>query len=167
MSPRQKIPGQMTLDVPRNLHLMFHQNWVRNSWDIADMDKCRLDKYHHDSWYCSRCSQMFKKRPERQTNRRTEPQKLTCRSSANFISAGQKSRIWNIFRAEGVCAIFKTFLPHSAPSWILSWAGKFYIARWGHRVELFSDLDHPHPPQLGFYFQVCVASPPQLFLPST
>ena len=28
----------------------------------------------------------LKKRPERQT----EPQKLTCRSSANFVSAGQK-----------------------------------------------------------------------------
>ena len=26
----------------------------------------------------------------RKTERRTEPQKLTCRSSANFVSAGQK-----------------------------------------------------------------------------
>ena len=32
----------------------------------------------------------LKKRPERQTNKQTEPQKLTCRSSANFVSAGQK-----------------------------------------------------------------------------
>ena len=27
-------------DGPRNLSLNFHQNWVSNSWDIHDMDKC-------------------------------------------------------------------------------------------------------------------------------
>ena len=44
-SPGQMLPGQMSLwqlesvlDVPRNLHLKFHQNWVSNSWDIADVE---------------------------------------------------------------------------------------------------------------------------------
>ena len=39
----------------------------------------------------------LKKRPERQTdietNRQTNKQKLKCRSSANFVSAGQKGLI--------------------------------------------------------------------------
>ena len=32
----------------------------------------------------------LKKRPERHTDKQTNKQKLTCRSSANFVSAGQK-----------------------------------------------------------------------------
>ena len=42
-------------DGPRNLPLKFGQNWVNNSWDIPDMDKCRkdkccLNKCHFESW---------------------------------------------------------------------------------------------------------------------
>ena len=38
-----------------NLPLKFGQNWVGNSWDIPDMDKCHQDKcwqdkYHHNGW---------------------------------------------------------------------------------------------------------------------
>ena len=62
MSPGQIMPGQMSLwqlesvlDVPRNLPVKFHQNWVSNSWNIPDMDKCHLDKCcldkcHRYSW---------------------------------------------------------------------------------------------------------------------
>ena len=35
MSPRQL---ESVLDVPRNLPLKFHQNWVSNSRDIADIE---------------------------------------------------------------------------------------------------------------------------------
>ena len=35
----------------------------------------------------------MKERPERQTNRQTHRQKLTCRFSANFVSAGQKEDV--------------------------------------------------------------------------
>ena len=45
MLPRQILPGQMSswqlesvLNVHRNLLLKFHQNWVSNSWDIADFE---------------------------------------------------------------------------------------------------------------------------------
>ena len=45
MSPGQMLSVQMSpwqlesvLDVPRNLHLQFHQNRVSNSWDIADIE---------------------------------------------------------------------------------------------------------------------------------
>ena len=38
----------VTLTVPRNLHLKFGQNQISNSWYISDMDKCWLDKYHHN-----------------------------------------------------------------------------------------------------------------------
>ena len=43
-------------DRPRNLPLKFGQNWVSNSWDIPNVDKCRqdkccLDKCHCDSWH--------------------------------------------------------------------------------------------------------------------
>ena len=57
MSPGQMSPWQLgcVMDGPRNLPLKFHQNRVSNSWDIPDMDKCRLDKCcldkcHRDSW---------------------------------------------------------------------------------------------------------------------
>ena len=41
-------------DGPRNLHLKFGLNHVRNIWDIPDMDKCHqdkccLDKCHRES----------------------------------------------------------------------------------------------------------------------
>ena len=35
---------------PRNLPLKFGKNWVTNSLDISDMDKCFLDKFQLDSW---------------------------------------------------------------------------------------------------------------------
>ena len=35
MSPWQL---ESVLDVPRNLSLKFHQNWVSNSWDIPDIE---------------------------------------------------------------------------------------------------------------------------------
>ena len=45
MSPGQMLPGQMSmwqlesvLDVPRKIALKFHQNQVRNSWEIADTE---------------------------------------------------------------------------------------------------------------------------------
>ena len=45
MSPGQMLPGQMSpwqlesvLDVPWSLSLNFHQNWISNSWDIADIE---------------------------------------------------------------------------------------------------------------------------------
>ena len=45
------LPGQMSpwqfgsaQDVPRNLLLKFHQNWVSNSWYILDIDKSHLYK---------------------------------------------------------------------------------------------------------------------------
>ena len=46
----------------RNLNLKFGQNWFSNSWDIADMDICRHDKYCLDKCHlkvgiCFRCSQ--------------------------------------------------------------------------------------------------------------
>ena len=36
----QMSPWQLesVWDVTRNLHLKFHQNWVRNSWDIAGIE---------------------------------------------------------------------------------------------------------------------------------
>ena len=47
----QMLPGQMSLwhlesvqDGPRNLRLKFGQNWISNSRDISDMDKCLQDK---------------------------------------------------------------------------------------------------------------------------
>ena len=41
----------------------------------------------------------------------------------------------------------------------LSWeSGKFQLARWSHRVVLFSSLDHP---QLSFFWQCCTVSPLQ------
>ena len=46
-SPGQMLLGQMShwlsesvLDVPKKLPLKFHQNQVRNSWDIPDMGEC-------------------------------------------------------------------------------------------------------------------------------
>ena len=30
--------GSTVLDVPRNLHLKFHQNWASNSGDIANIE---------------------------------------------------------------------------------------------------------------------------------
>ena len=41
MLPGQMLPWQMSLrqfESPRNLPLKFHQNRVRNSWDIADIE---------------------------------------------------------------------------------------------------------------------------------
>ena len=43
-------------DGSRNLPLKFGQNWLSNSWNIADMDKCHqvkcyLGKSHRDSWH--------------------------------------------------------------------------------------------------------------------
>ena len=37
MLPAQMSPWQLesVLDVPRSLHINFHQNWVSNSWDIT------------------------------------------------------------------------------------------------------------------------------------
>ena len=53
----QTSPWQLTFieEGPRNLRLKFGQNRVSNSWDIPDMDKCRLDKCrldkcHRDSY---------------------------------------------------------------------------------------------------------------------
>ena len=46
----------------------------------------------------------------------------------------------------------------------LSWeSGKFQLARWSHRVALFSGLDQPPPthPQLSFFCKYCAVSPPQ------
>ena len=45
-------------DGPRNLPLKFGQNWVKNCWDIADVEKCNqdkfcLDKCHPDIWHMS------------------------------------------------------------------------------------------------------------------
>ena len=49
--PEQMSPWQLesVLVVPRKLHLKFHQNWVSNSWDIPDIDKCHKDKCCDDS----------------------------------------------------------------------------------------------------------------------
>ena len=63
MSPGQMLPGQMSwgqlqsvVYVPRTLSLKFDPNWVSNSWDIADMDKCCLVKCHgywlYLGWSC-------------------------------------------------------------------------------------------------------------------
>ena len=40
MLPGQMSPWQLesVLDVPRSLHLKFHQNWFSNSLDIADIE---------------------------------------------------------------------------------------------------------------------------------
>ena len=63
MSPEQMLPGQMLLqqlkyvqDSHKNLPLKSRQNWVSNSGDILDIDKCRQDKgclykCHLDSWH--------------------------------------------------------------------------------------------------------------------
>ena len=42
-------------DSPKNLPFKFSWNWVKNSWDIPDIDICRqdkccLDKCHRDGW---------------------------------------------------------------------------------------------------------------------
>ena len=34
-------------------NLKFGQNWVSNSWDIPDMDKCRQDKCCQDKCHCN------------------------------------------------------------------------------------------------------------------
>ena len=52
---RSKILGQI-LRLSNNWAKKFGQNWVSNSWNIPDMDKCVqdkccLDKCHCDSWY--------------------------------------------------------------------------------------------------------------------
>ena len=69
MSAGQMLPGQLSLwqlvsvqDGHRNLSLRLVQNRASNSWDIADVDKCRqdkccLDKCHLTVGICSRCSQ--------------------------------------------------------------------------------------------------------------
>ena len=50
MSSGQILSGDMSpvKDGSRNLPLKFGQNWFSNS-NIADMDKCCLDKSHQDS----------------------------------------------------------------------------------------------------------------------
>ena len=52
MSPRQSTSVKVG---PKKLTINSSQNWVSNSWDIADMDKyhqnkCCTDKCHPDSW---------------------------------------------------------------------------------------------------------------------
>ena len=61
MLPGQMLPGQMLplhltsiKDGPIKLTLKFGQDWVSNSWDIPNMDKCRqvkccLDKCQLDT----------------------------------------------------------------------------------------------------------------------
>ena len=66
MLPGQMLPGKMSLwqsaslkDGPRILPLKFGQNWVSNSWDIPDMDKCCQDNCCEDKCYCDSWN-MFK-----------------------------------------------------------------------------------------------------------
>ena len=51
----------------------------------------------------------LKKRPERHTRKQTNRQKLTCRSSANFVSAGQKLKTAEKWRPTFTATAHATF----------------------------------------------------------
>ena len=56
----------------------------------------------------------LEKRPKTQTDKQTYKQKLTCRSSANFVSAGQKSFLLSRRSMEGSYILFScSFLQNS------------------------------------------------------
>ena len=67
MLPGQMLPGQMfsvqmsswqltsVKDGSRKLIMKFGQNQVSNSWDIADMGKCRQDKCYMDNCLSDNC----------------------------------------------------------------------------------------------------------------